>query len=90
MKVRVSVCVCESTLTLLYEGALQLSTPKDSSMNLGNTPRTIEILEWLHNSGNATQMIMQALAIKIPSVIGDSGYHTRVITLTQLQASMAF
>ena len=74
--------MCVFPLTLLFEGALQLSTPKDSSMNLGNTPRTIEILEWLNNIGNSTQMIMQALEIKIPSVIGIHGILARVATET--------
>jgi hypothetical protein len=54
-----------------HEGALQLGTPKDSSMSLGNTPRTLEILEWLHASGGEFKTVQEALAIAQPAVHGN-------------------
>jgi hypothetical protein len=65
-----------------FEGTLQLGTPKDSSIALGNTPRTLEILEWIHENGNACKTVQAAMELTQPSVLGIHGILARVSTET--------
>lgn len=65
-----------------HEGSMQLGTPKDSSIALGNTPRTLEILEWLHENGKAIKTVQAALEITQPTVHGIHGILARVATET--------
>jgi hypothetical protein len=65
-----------------HEGILQLGTPKDSSITLGNTPRTLEILDWLHEHGNVCTTVQAALALTQPAVHGVHGILAKVATET--------
>jgi hypothetical protein len=65
-----------------FEGSTQLGMPKDSSMTLGNTPRTLEILEWLNDTGNDCKSVSAALALTEPAVTGIHGIVARVATET--------
>ena len=65
-----------------YEGTLQITTPKDSSLSLGNTPSTTSIQSWLVNAGSNLQTVEQALALNTPSVIGLHGILAKVVSET--------
>lgn len=47
------VCLTE------FEGQIQISMPKDSSVSLGNTPNTAPIMIWLQRVGNTPQSVQQ-------------------------------
>lgn len=63
-----------------YEGILQITTPKDSSISVGNTPNTAPILSWLHNAGSNWQTVVEALALTTSSVIGLHGILAKVVS----------
>jgi hypothetical protein len=65
-----------------YEGILQITTPKDSSISVGNTPNTAPILSWLHSAGSNWQTVVEALALNTSSVIGLHGILAKVVSET--------
>ena len=65
-----------------YEGSLQITTPKDSSISVGNTPSTASILSWLVTAGSNLLTVEQALALNTPSVIGLHGILAKVVSET--------
>lgn len=70
------VCVQE------FEGALQVSMPKDSSITIGNTPKSLPILNWLYKVGNSIITVPQALALSTPSVVAIHGILSKVTSET--------
>ena len=63
-----------------HEGTLQLGMPKDSSVALGNTPRTLEILEWLHETGNENKSVLEMLALTEPAIHGTNKFNVALLS----------
>ena len=63
-----------------YEGAVQISMPKDASIVLGNTVQTTPILSWLHKKGNNCMPVKVAALLESASIIAIHGVLAKVTT----------
>lgn len=72
----VRVCLQE------FESVVQVALPKDSSINLGATPKTAPITTWIQHQGNQVLTVPQAIALQQSSIIAIHGIVAQVISET--------
>ena len=70
---------CQRVCLREYNDAVQLHMPKDSSVTVGQTHKTIPILEWLHTSGNTAITVQDAISLNATSIFATHGIVAQVI-----------
>jgi hypothetical protein len=59
---------------------VSIHMPKDSSVNLGASPDTLQITQWFNQSGHASMSVVAALEITKSSIIAITGILGKILS----------